>query len=255
MTLVFAIQLIVLELFNRIKIFNFFAYFVRQVQAIIVDALPLSSMLGVIVLTQTLLFWLLAMNAQSDTDAKKYSGINGFFECLTDSYRLAYGDFDFAENFTSGNEEQVFYTFVFWFIFFIGSLISMLIILNMVIAVMTGTYTRIEADTEAHISRAKLQAITKNYHRIGDWRKKEFASKRYMLIVDVDPEVDLIEKESEEKRLKDRIGVIERTIGTMKKHLSVNAMNLNVIYDRLGQSLKKQEEEAMEIEAKVADER
>jgi len=48
-----------LELFNRIRIFDFFAYFVRQLKEIIYDALPLGSMLAFIVLAQTLLFWIL----------------------------------------------------------------------------------------------------------------------------------------------------------------------------------------------------
>ena len=135
---------------------------------------------------------------------------------------------------------------MFWGIFFMGTLISMLIILNMVIAVMTSTYTRVETDTEAHISRAKLLAITTNYHRISTWRKKQVANNKYLLIIEVDPDVDPVEKESEEKRLKDHIGVIEHTIDTMKDHMGRNSMNLDVIYDRIGQSISQLKEQSAE---------
>lgn len=49
--LVFCIILNMLELFSRIRIFDFFAYFVRQCTEICKDAMPLASMLGIIVLT------------------------------------------------------------------------------------------------------------------------------------------------------------------------------------------------------------
>ena len=49
--IVLAIQLNVLEFFYRVRIFDFFAYFVRQFQEICYDSLPLGSMLAFIVVT------------------------------------------------------------------------------------------------------------------------------------------------------------------------------------------------------------
>ena len=60
--LIVSIVLNLLELFSRIRIFNFFAYFVRQLTEICSDAMPLATMLSLIVLAQTLLFWILDMN-------------------------------------------------------------------------------------------------------------------------------------------------------------------------------------------------
>ena len=48
--LMYAIILNLIELFNRIRIFNFFAYFVRQMEEIVIDARSLGAMLGFIVL-------------------------------------------------------------------------------------------------------------------------------------------------------------------------------------------------------------
>ena len=62
--MIISIILNLLELFSRVRIFDFFAYFVRQLKEIVRDALPLGTMLGIIVLAQTLLFWVLDMNSE-----------------------------------------------------------------------------------------------------------------------------------------------------------------------------------------------
>ena len=56
------------------------------------DALPLGTMLGFVVLTQTFLFWVLDKNSSNP----HYEGFKGFHDCLIDSYRLALGDFEIA---------------------------------------------------------------------------------------------------------------------------------------------------------------
>ena len=60
---------------------------------------------------------------------------------MIDSYRLSLGDFEIAENFV-GNTDNV---IIFWIVFFLGTLIAMLVILNMVIAIMGGTFGRVES--------------------------------------------------------------------------------------------------------------
>lgn len=64
---------------------------------------------------------------------------------MIDSYRLSLGDFEIAENFV-GNTDNV---IIFWIVFFLGTLIAMLVILNMVIAIMGGTFGRVESQQEA----------------------------------------------------------------------------------------------------------
>ena len=82
-----------------------------------------------------MIFWVLDQNSTE----QKYQGFEGFGFCMIDSYRLSLGDFWIAENFV-GNTD---YILIFWCIFFIATLISLLIILNMVIAVMGGTFGRV----------------------------------------------------------------------------------------------------------------
>ena len=124
-----------LELFSRVRIFDFFAYFVRQLEEIVKDALPLGSMLLFITLSQMLLFWILDQNS----DKPKYEGFTGLGRCFIDSYRLSIGDFEVAGSFVENTK----YIIVFWIIFFMGTLISLLVILNMVVALMGSTFERV----------------------------------------------------------------------------------------------------------------
>jgi len=129
------IELLVLELFSRVRMFDFFAYFVRQLEEIIKDAMPLGSMLLFITLAQMLLFWILDQNSAEP----KYAGFAGLGRCFIDSYRLSIGDFEVTGSFIDNTD----YIIVFWIIFFIGTLISLLVILNMVVALMGATFERV----------------------------------------------------------------------------------------------------------------
>ena len=91
---------------------------------------------------------------------------------------------------------------VFWGIFLIGTLCALLIILNMVIAVMTSTFTRVEAENEAHIHRERLLAILDKMNQFPADVKAQFTAYKYLLLVEVDPESDAIEQETEEIRIK-----------------------------------------------------
>jgi len=48
--MIVAVMLNLLELFSRIRIFDFFAYFVKQLSEICIDAMPLGCMLAFIVI-------------------------------------------------------------------------------------------------------------------------------------------------------------------------------------------------------------
>ena len=71
----YAIILNLVELFNRIRIFDFFAGFVRQMEEIVIAAQSLGAMLGLIVIAQAVLFWILDLNSYE----RAYAGAFGFF--------------------------------------------------------------------------------------------------------------------------------------------------------------------------------
>ena len=77
---------------------------------------------------------------------------------LINSYRLTLGDFEITETAFEGA------TIWHWMVFVLGSVVSLLILLNMVIAVMSGTFERVEEVSEAILWREKLIAILGKYH-------------------------------------------------------------------------------------------
>ena len=90
-----------MEVTGRLRIFTFFAYFVRQVIEIIHDSLPLASALGLNIVGFALIFWVLDKNSIEP----QFEGFAGFGYCLLSSYKLALGDFDgITESFGDNTE-------------------------------------------------------------------------------------------------------------------------------------------------------
>ena len=77
-----------------------------------------------------------------------------YFAVLIDSYRFALGDFNIVDTFGESD-----YMVLFWIIFFIGTVIQMLIILNMVIAVMGSAFEEVNSTNEANVYKAKLTCL------------------------------------------------------------------------------------------------
>ena len=159
---------------------------------------------------------------------------------MIDSYRLSLGDFEIAGSFVENTD----YILIFWCIFFIATLISLLIILNMVIAVMGGTFGRVEASMQSEICRAKLQIIIQYHARLSTRMKNELISHKYLLSVDVDPEADPIEKDSEEKRLKDSIKELRNDMHTQVEGIN---RNIDALYDRLARQQERDMQRSIEI--------
>lgn len=135
-----------LLMLNFLKVFDFWATFVRSLGQIIISALPLGACLALFVWSQSLMFYVLQGNNTADN-----GGNFSYFESLILSYRFALGDSAIIDEF-DGAPNQI----VFWLIFFIMSVIQVLIILNMVVAVMSSTFDEVTLTNEANIFKSKL---------------------------------------------------------------------------------------------------
>ena len=103
---------------------------------------------------------------------------------------------------------------------------SLLIILNMVIAVMGATFERVGEDTEAFVTRSKLQAILENYHKLSDEIRQEFKAHKYLLIIEVDPEAEPENEKSGYSKLDKRLVDVEADLkeGFRRVSLTVNSL-------------------------------
>lgn len=152
------------------------------------------------------MFYVLQGNNSEDN-----GGNFSYFEALILSYRFALGDSAVIDEF-DGAPNQI----VFWLIFFIMSVIQVLIILNMVVAVMSSTFDEVTLTNEANIFKSKLQAIM-DYKFVTTGRfEQEFQKFKYLFLLDVDPaftELDPIyQNELPEQMMNNKIKAVKTTI-------------------------------------------
>ena len=80
------------------------------------------------------------MDENSIEPVYRSEGISGFIKSLLDSYALVVGDFEPIQTVFVDNTD---YEWLFWTIFFFGTVISMLLLLNIVIGVMSMSLTEV----------------------------------------------------------------------------------------------------------------
>ena len=105
-------------------------------------------------------------------------------KAIIDSYILAIGDFEAITNSFVDNTN---YEWLFWIIFFFGTLFTLILLLNMVIAVMSMSLENVVNDQAALVNREKLIDIIGNIHKIPNWISKKFSRNKYLFIIEVDP--------------------------------------------------------------------
>ena len=84
----------------------------------------------------------------------------------------------------------------------------------MVIAVMGGTFERVSEKSDALILREKLTLILDNLPRMQPSIKDKLAKVKYLLEIEVDPEIDPIEKDTDEKRLAEKINGLKSSLAS-----------------------------------------
>lgn len=145
------------------------------------------------------------------------------------------GDFEVAENFgpdDDGNPSTT-YMWAFYIVFFIGTLINMLILLNMVLAVMGSAFNKVKENEQAVIVRQNLSDVAFNYYRFDADLKKRLSENKYLLTIEVNPKEDPIAVESMETRLRSRISGIIKFVNSMSETLDRITLNQGNLFDRL----------------------
>lgn len=171
---VWAILLQNMILLFHVRTFDFWSTFVRSLSQIIIVSLPLAACLGIFIFTQSLMFFVISINDKTDGTS--------YFQILTDSYRFALGDFAIADT-MADTENKI----EFWIIFFIGTVVQVLIILNMVIAVMSNAFAEVSATNEANIYKAKLNCMLSYNMKCMRIKGAEFKAFDYLYRIEIDP--------------------------------------------------------------------
>jgi len=135
---------------------------------------------------------------------------------------MSLGDFAVSDTFPPEYK----FSWLFWIIFFIGSLVSLLIILNMVIAVMSETFARVQESNDAHIMHGKIDVILNYWFRIPSSYKNKFKEFKYLVLVDIDPPFDPIKDEDSEDRIRKDVADLKKQIFNIGYYQSKSNFNL-----------------------------
>ena len=145
-------------------------------------------------------------------DEPRYAEWPGFWACFIDSYRYALGDFAVTEYDDPPGA-------IFWIVFLLGTLMSLLILLNMVIAVMGGAFEEVNSNEEAEICRSKLQQILDNFDRLPIGMVQQLSEYKYICVYEVEPESDPIGKLTHEERTEDTLDKISKTLAELQDEI------------------------------------
>lgn len=213
------------ELSNQLKVFDFFASFVRAIFAITNGSVEIGAFFVGVVVFQ--MVTLLILDASSSGQFV-YTGPEGagLMTAFIDSYRMALGDFEVIGRF-EGNDSL----FMFWWIFLIGTLISMLILLNMVVAIMGTLFTDTEDSKEAFLMKEKLGVILDNWFRIPENIKKKLKETHYLVCIEFDPVTEFHYEEQSEDRIIQAIKATEGRIRALQYQTARANHNVGELFE------------------------
>ena len=158
----------------------------RQFYEMFASIEKVGAMLFFIAFVQAELFWILEKGNPDPTFRNK--PFQGFFLVLLYSYKMTIGDFgQIADSFEESSEYMVLYSII--FVFF--TIMSLLILLNMIIAIMSGKLEEVLEDEQAVIQRERLIKCIESHHRLPNYIKKRFSEYTHLYLVNVDPQEDV----------------------------------------------------------------
>jgi hypothetical protein len=155
----------------------------------------------------------------------------GFFGSFFFVYNMSLGDFD------TGKFGDIQVGLV-WFLFFFCTMFNMIIMLNLLISIISESYTKISENIKAAAYQEKASMVAGNTFMIPDKRRNEFCLPNKYLVVakDVSGEIDADEDEMEEHFENLRKQVMTKVDASQKhieKHVSQMGDNFNKRMDLL----------------------
>jgi len=155
------ILMINLQLLRILRIFEFFQSFLRQLIEITKSISQISFILFFTIFVLAELFWILEKGNSEATLSDKPFG--GFFYAILHSYKFSIGDFEAIAN---DFEDTTQYIWLYGIVFVIGSIMTLIILLNMVIAIMSMSLENAIVSHDALVNRERLTECVSNYHRL-----------------------------------------------------------------------------------------
>ena len=158
------------RLFYFLRIFYATAALVRMIVEITYDMRYFIVILLMAVLAFANGFFILSRNEQENGFID-----NWFYKAFIFSYRLGLGDFD-TEGFEGRSDEMLI-----WVLWFVNTIIILIVLLNLLIAIMGDTFDRVQETAENSMLKELTQIMRENEFLIN--RKKLFTKAKYIIVV------------------------------------------------------------------------
>jgi hypothetical protein len=169
-------------------------------------------------------FMILARNYDKE---EMFTG-NSYWRSFIYSYRQALGDFD-TEAF---DEPDQYYLYFIWFL---NTMITLIVFLNMLVAVMGDTFDRVQETSENNMLKELANIMVENEMLIN--RKRLFGDAKYIIVIQ--------EEQAEESSV-----TWEGKLNTLKKYMEKNVDDQNRLLKSLQESIKEKIRERAERRAK-----
>jgi hypothetical protein len=181
LTIIGVVATSLLRLFFFMRIIKSFSYIVRMLMSVISDLMVFLLFFAILILMFSLIFDIISRNPSPE-----YEKVGPLFGNLFTTLRLSLGDFDFtvmeeadvAKGALSANQH-----ILFWFVWLITVVFSALIFLNFIIAEVSNSYRRINAEIGALVykERAGLIQETESLASAASKRKNKKNYPRYII--------------------------------------------------------------------------
>eukprot|EP00347_Sterkiella_histriomuscorum_P004690 403359477 len=197
-----------IRFFYFLRIFDKTAHLIRTIVEITTDIFDFLFVFYLGIIGFGLSFYILSNNNEQhelvNEDEANSKFITSFANSFMYSYRMSLGDFQ-LDNFDSSTDN-----FLIWVLFVICSMTTTIILLNMLVAIMGESFSRVIEDSENQRVREHLQLIVENDFLLSN-RKKFFKDVKYLIevkdetqVINQDPLANLIETIDEKNQNRDK---------------------------------------------------
>eukprot|EP00347_Sterkiella_histriomuscorum_P017370 403349643 len=230
-----------------LRIFQSTGYLIRIIIEVCVD---MRHFLLILVLTFVAFGDAMRSISTSNEDVPDESGntsqfVGSYVESVTFTYRMVLGDFD------TSNFGQVALPYV-WILFILCTVFNMIIMLNLLVAIISESFARInEVSTQASYQE-KAGMIAENDYLIPESRKRKFCPANKYLLIATDVEAEMKEKgddldyklETIQSRITNHANAISTGLNTSIAEFRDSA---KADLDKILQSVKDENQKMMEI--------
>jgi uncharacterized membrane protein len=187
-----------LKLLYFLRIFEKTGYLIKIIVAVCVDMGPF-----LVILLLTIMAFGDSMRAISTSNLPQHEFIHSWWQSFTYVYRMILGNFNTEPTILEGGPLKQdgysepnsgfgliapFYT---WFIFYMCTVLNMIIMLNLLVAIISESFARINQKKTQANQQEKCDIIAENTYLIPKWRKNQFCRPDRFLLIATDTQQEL----------------------------------------------------------------